>query len=232
MKDQIAAEVQRQIALENAEAQGAARNVEPDPASSGIQRMLTDNVSHVFVVGRELDLVDGAGAECRVTEGDALQLAAPPAAGCSRSDVHGTRQQRRRGVRGRWTGERCHGGSAGHAEPHARDDRPGDGRTENEARPGRFAALPASANAEPVKTEMAAGAPPPDPNAAAEINQQSQLADAAEKEAQTETAAQGGPNAASPAPAPAPEPAGPPPSVSLGQTIEEITAALGQPSNT
>jgi len=40
VKDMISAEVQRQVALENAEAQTVAQHADPDPASSGIQRML------------------------------------------------------------------------------------------------------------------------------------------------------------------------------------------------
>ena len=76
----IAAEVQRQIALENAEAQSAAQNADPNPASSGIQRMMTDNIQHVFVAGSSIDVVDAAGTECAITEGDALQLTALPPA--------------------------------------------------------------------------------------------------------------------------------------------------------
>ena len=73
VKDLISAEVQRQIALENAEA-ATAKTGEADPASSGIQRMLTDNIQHVFVAGKDLDVVDAVGTECALSEGDALQL--------------------------------------------------------------------------------------------------------------------------------------------------------------
>jgi hypothetical protein len=48
VKQEISAEVQRQIALENQEAQAAAQGNEPDPASSSIQRMLTDGIHHVL----------------------------------------------------------------------------------------------------------------------------------------------------------------------------------------
>ena len=42
VKQMIANEVQSQIALENAEAQQNSQNQDPDPASSGIARMLGD----------------------------------------------------------------------------------------------------------------------------------------------------------------------------------------------
>ncbi len=46
VKQQIADEVKNQLALENSEAQQNARNQEPDPASSGIARMLSDGKTH------------------------------------------------------------------------------------------------------------------------------------------------------------------------------------------
>jgi hypothetical protein len=50
MKQAIAMEVQRQLALENQEGQMAARGQMADPASSGLGRLLSDNQPHVFVV--------------------------------------------------------------------------------------------------------------------------------------------------------------------------------------
>ena len=79
VKAQIAAEVQSQIALENAEARQNAQGAEPDPASSGIDRMFSDGTAHAFVVGDSLDVVDASGQECALSDGDALQLASPPA---------------------------------------------------------------------------------------------------------------------------------------------------------
>src|ERR1039458_6528267 len=76
VKGLIAAEVQRQIALENTEA----KNAQADPASSGINRLMSDNVQHVFVAGRDLDVTDAGGAECALSQGDAIQLTGPPAA--------------------------------------------------------------------------------------------------------------------------------------------------------
>jgi hypothetical protein len=78
-----------------------------------------------------------------------------------------------------------------------------------------------------VKAEFAAIAPPPDPNAAAEIQAQAKEADAAEQEvAGQATDAGGGPSAGAAAVSNAP-----PAEISLGQTIDQVTAILGQPKS-
>ncbi len=79
VKQQIADEVRRQIALENAERQTTAPNAMPDPASSGVVRMLSDNTPHVFVAASPLNLMSANGGECAITEGDVLQLNGAPA---------------------------------------------------------------------------------------------------------------------------------------------------------
>ena len=81
--------------------------------------------------------------------------------------------------------------------------------------------MPASAQAAPVKAEFTAIAPPPDPNAAAEIAAQAKEADTAE----AEVAGQAGGPAATPDPAPAAAPA----EIGIGQTIDQVVAILGKP---
>lgn len=81
VKGLIAQEVQNEINLENAEADLIAQGKEPDPASSGIARLLGDGQPHVFVVAAPLEVVNEANDEdCSLSEGDVLQLnEAPPA---------------------------------------------------------------------------------------------------------------------------------------------------------
>jgi hypothetical protein len=62
VKQMIADEVKNQIALENSEAQQTAQNQEPDPASSGVGRLLAEG-HHTIVAGSTLDVVDTAGTE-------------------------------------------------------------------------------------------------------------------------------------------------------------------------
>jgi len=84
-------------------------------------------------------------------------------------------------------------------------------------------AAPASAKVPPVESPMAAIAPPPPPESEvkAEINQQSQEADKAEAEANGGAASGPGPNADAAPAAPV--------NVDVGQTIDQVTAAFGQP---
>ena len=85
VKSLIAEDVRQQIALENTEARGAGQ-ADPAPASSSIQRLLTDGKPHVFVAGNDLDVMDVAGNEYALSAGDALLLrgqAAPDAEAAS-----------------------------------------------------------------------------------------------------------------------------------------------------
>jgi hypothetical protein len=229
VKQQIADEVQRQIALENQEAQEMAKNTQPDPASSGIQRMLTDGVHHVFVAGTNLDVTDNNGTECTVGEGDALQLTGPPADDatyaslvmlsskgghdCSKEDT----------VSVSFT-------DLQDMQNHMRETiGTGMGNLQTNQGKGGLPKLPQSAQGAPTKSDFAASAPPPDADAAKEINQQVQDSGQAEQEAVsgTQSAPQ---NAGDQGSAPA-APAGSPKSISVGQTIAEVTAALGQPKS-
>jgi hypothetical protein len=82
---------------------------------------------------------------------------------------------------------------------------------------GGLPAAPASAQAAPQESAVAAAAPPPPPQSevVATLSQESKEADAVEKEASAETGA----------------PVGEPPTVALGQSPDQVTAALGQPKS-
>jgi len=224
VKDLIAAEVQRQIAIENAEA--AQQGAVPNPAVSGIQRMLSDNIPHVFVAGAQLDLVDAGGTECAISEGDVLQLTPaplPPDATAATLVVLASKG-----------GLECRKGvavSVGIVDLQDMQNRmretidQGMGDLRAKQGQGGLPAIPASAAAAPVKASFAAEAPPPDPDAAAQINQQAQEADKAEQEVLAQATPEG---EAVPAVA---APQAPPTTISLGQSIEDVTSALGQPKN-
>src|ERR1039457_1347609 len=70
VKQAIADEVRLQLNEERTAGQN------PD-AASGAPAFLTDNSAHVFVVSSALDVMS-SGGECPVTEGDVLQMTAPP----------------------------------------------------------------------------------------------------------------------------------------------------------
>jgi hypothetical protein len=228
VKDLISAEVQRQIALENAEA-ATAKAGEADHASSGIQRMLTDNIQHVFVAGKDLDVVDAVGTECPISEGDALQLTGQTAPNADAATL---------AVLASKGGKECPRGDTVSVpmadlqdmQNHMRETiSAGMGELQSKQGKGGLPALPPSANAPPEKSALAMNAPPPDPTAATQINQQWGEADKAEQEVAAEVAPAGSAAAAIPPPV---SPAAPP-TVNLapGQTIDEVTSMLGQPKS-
>jgi len=88
---------------------------------------------------------------------------------------------------------------------------------------GGLPAVPASAKAAPAQAAFVAIAPPADPNAAAEVAKQGAEADKAEQEVSGSVTGDSGPSAA------AGTPAAPPAEISLGQTIDQVVALLGQP---
>ncbi len=232
VKDMIAAEVQRQIALENAESAQATQNAAADPASSGIQRMLTDNIQHIFVVGHDLDVVDASGAECAVSDGDAIQLSGPTPADATAASLivlasKGARECRKGATISVAVAD------LQEMQNHMRETiDQGMGELQTKQSKGGLPALPPSASAPPVKAAFVSSAPPPDSNAAAEIKQQSQEADQAENQTLAEAKRSSGPGPSdSLAQDNGAAPAGPPPTLALGQTIEEVTAIEGPPKS-
>ncbi len=214
VKEMISAEVKRQIALENAEAQNAQTAV-PDPASSSVQRILTDGQPHVFLVGNQLDLTNSAGAECAVSQGDALQLVGPPPPD---SPTASTRVLSSKG------GVECRKSDTvavqiadlQEMQNHMRETI--DAGMGELQKPGnKLPAIPTRAQGPPVKATFMTDAPPPDPNVAQEINQQLVAADQAEKDVTETQSANTPPVAAQPI------------QISLGESIDQVTAALGQP---
>ena len=223
VKELISDEVRQQIALENTEAGDAGRNAEPDAASSSIQRLLTDGKAHVFVAGHDLDVTDAGGSECALSEGDALQLTGQTAPDAQAVNL---------AVLASKGGRECPKGDTVSVALQDLQDMQNHmrqtidlGMQELQKKQGQggLPAAPASATVAPVASPMAAGAPPPPPEneVAAEINQQSQQADQAEKEASAEVVSGPGPNAGTPAAGPI--------NIDVGQTIDQVTTALGTP---
>jgi hypothetical protein len=218
----IADEVRRQIALENAEAQANAQNADFNPQSSGIARFLADNVPHVFVVGENMDLLDSTSAECALSQGDVLQFSpATPA----------TQDGRMLVVMASKGGVECRRGIAvdvsfvqlQNLQNYMRETVDG-GLASLQSHQGGLPVPPPSALTTVTSANFVSAAPPPDPNAATQINQQLQDADKAEQETLSQA-----PGASALPPVAAPQ--APPATVSLGQTPDQVVNALGQPKN-
>jgi hypothetical protein len=218
VKQQVADEVSRQITLEYNEA-GAGAQPPPDPNSSGIGRMLSDNTAHVFLVSTDLSVQSNAG-ECSITEGDVLRLSpgAHPDSSTASLIVLASK------------GQDCQRGATvvlGVADlqdmqNHMRETID-QGLAELQKGQGQngLPALPAGANAPPVQPAYAAIAPPPDPNVATELSQQSKEGNQAEEEALRPPTGTG-----------AAAPVASSRTLTLGQTPDEVIALLGQPQST
>jgi hypothetical protein len=226
VKQQIADEVRNQLALENQEALQNAQQQDVDPGSSGIARMLGDGRPHVFVAGGALDLVDGNGLECGISDGDVLALRTPPASDATVADLV---------VMASKGGSECQKSSTvavqltdlQEMQNHMRETID-QGLQDLQAKQGKggLPTAPPSAQVKLSPAVYAAVAPPPDPNVASEIQQEGQQGDQAEKDVTADVSLESGvPVSAAPA-APAT-----PATVTLGQTQAEVEAILGQPTS-
>ena len=232
VKQMIADEVKAQLALENQEATQNAANQDIDPGSSGIARLLSDGRPHVFVAGGNLDVTDASGQECVVSDGDTLQMREAPAADATSANLvvlssKGNPEcQISLTVQVQLT-------DLQEMQNHMRETiDQGLKDLQDKQGSGGVPALPPSASAPPVQSQYAAAAPPPDPNVGADLQAQDQQAAQSEKDVAAEAAQDSG-GAAPPAgaaDAAPPAPAGPPPSVELGQTTDQVKAALGAPT--
>jgi hypothetical protein len=227
VKAMVADEVKRQIALENQEAQQTAAKQDVDPASSSIARMLSDNQTHVFIAGSNLDVTDSGGAECGISQGDVLEVTSAPPADASAATAT---------VLCSKGGKECHKAAQVSVafsdlqdmQNHMRQTiDQGMGDLQSKQGQGGLPAAPPSAQAKPTQSDFVASAPPPEQNVADTIKQESQQADQAETEVAQEVApgAPGAPTAAASAAPAAPV------TVSQGQTVDQVTSALGQPKN-
>ena len=227
VKQQIAEEVRRQIALENAERQTAQTGM-PDPASSGVARMFQDNASHVFVVSAPLNL-NGAAGQCPVMEGDVLQLnpgQAPSSDGFANVVVLASK------------GQDCLKGSTvavGVADLQDMQNAmrqtidQGMGTLQANQGKGGLPPMPASANAAPVETAYAQAAPPPPPDGAKQISQEWDAGTKAEQAPAADAIGAPAQPGAIPQPT-APAPAAEPVQLSLGLTTDEVEGSQGKPT--
>ena len=225
----VAEEVKRQIALENSEAQQVAAKQDVDPGSSGIGRMLSDNQTHVFIAGSSLDVTDTSGAECAISQGDVLEVTSAPASGASAATAT---------VLCSKGGKECPKAAQVQLafadlqdmQNHMRQTiDQGMGDLQSKQGQGGLPTVPPSAKAAATQADYVAAAPPPEQNVADAVKQTSAQADQAETEV-AQAVAPGAPGTAGGNGNPA-APAAAPVTVSQGQTVDQVTAALGQPKS-
>ncbi len=231
VKQMIADEVRDQLALENQEAGQNAQSQDVDPGSSGIARLLSDGRPHVFVAGGNLDVTDSSGQECVVSDGDTLQLRTAPPADATTANLvvlssKGTPEcQISLTVQVQLT-------DLQEMQNHMRETiDQGLQDLQSKQGTGGLPTAPPSAQGTPAPAQYAAVAPPPDPNVGSEIAQVDKQGDQAQQEVSAEAAQDNGtPAGGTPTGAATPAPAAPPASVALGQTPDQVKAALGEPA--
>ena len=217
-KQMIADEVRLQLQQESVQAQANASKQDVDTGNSSIVHLLSDNQPHVFVVGSNLDVVTASGQECGCSQ-DVLRVTSTPPQ--SSDTASATMLASKGGTR------ECSAGDTvvvamtdlQDMDNHMRETID-DGLSELQSKQGKngLPAAPPSAVGAPTQAAFVAGAPPPDTNAGSEISQQSTEAAQAEQEA----------SASAPTASPAAT-SGPSVTIALGQTTDQVTAALGNP---
>jgi hypothetical protein len=190
VKQAIADEVRNQLALENQEAQQSAQQQNIDPGSSGIARMLSDGQPHAFLVGGPLDVTDLSGAACGLSEGDVLEL---------RTDPPPNAPQVALIVAATKGGNECQRGNTVWVGYDALQEMQNQMRAgidqglqtlQSQQGSGGLPTAPPAAQGQATPAPYAAIAPPPDPNAATEIQQEQQQADQANTQEQAAPPAQ------------------------------------------
>jgi len=218
VKQQVADEIKALVQQEGDDSKTGGQNQDADAGANSVMKLLGDNRPHVFVAGSDLDLVSASGSECAVSQGDVLRVASPPA---------GDAETVSAAVLASKGNKECAPNTnvtlaltdLQDMHNHMReqvDD--GLGELQKKQGKGGVPAAPAGAAAPLVPAGFAKDAPPPDPSAATEVTQQAKEADAAEQDVAQEVAGA----AAAPAAAGSVN-------ISMGQSIDSVTAALGSP---
>jgi hypothetical protein len=226
VKAAIATEVQNQIALENAESQTVAHGGDIDINSSGLPRILAETSPghpHVFVVASPIMVTDANGQDCGLTEGDVLRLSNPPSATDTSAYVQVFASKN----------QECPSGttvSVGLADLQEMQNNMratiDQGLQTLQNHQGGLPTPPASATGAPVQASFAPIAPPADPNASSELQQQAQQGDAAEQSVLTQVqqadAAPAGGDQTGQATQPTQD--------LMGQTTAQVIASIGNPT--
>ncbi len=171
-----------------------------------------------------------SGAECALSDGDALELVSPTPADATTATLL---------VLSSKGGQECRKASSvllvlndlQEMQNHMREmiDQGLQELRTNQGKQG-LPALPPSAAAPPVDSGIAQNAPPTDPKGADEIAQQLAQADQSEKDVNAESTMQAPPSVDPPAAVQAAATAAPASvNIEAGQTINQVTAQLGSP---
>jgi hypothetical protein len=191
------------------------------------------------VAGGNLDVTDASGQECAVSDGDTLQLREPPPSDATAANLVVLSSKGNPECQISLTVQ-IQLTDLQEMQNHMRETID-QGLQDLQAKQGTggLPAAPPSATGPTAPATYAAAAPPPEANPSADIQQADQQSAQAEKDVTTEAAADTGaggqasaaaPDGSAPASPDAPAAPAQPASVELGQTTDQVTAALGAPT--
>lgn len=222
VRQAIANEVERQVLAEKSMSQAPTPGVASDPALDGLAAELNDNNSHAFVVAATLNVTSTSGQECSLTQGDVLQLNAPPPANSAGADALVLASK----------GQDCRQGASVTVSVQDLQEMQNQmraaidqGMMELEAHKNGLPAPPANAVNGVVEASFVSTAPRADPDVAVELKQQAQQAEEVEKQVLAQATAA--------------DSAGIPASgagdsatltIAAGQTVSQVVALKGPPS--
>ena len=207
--------MRNQLALENQEAGQNAQQQDVNPASSGIERMVSDGRPHVFVVGSALGCCRQFANRVRPERRRCGQLRTPPPADATVANVVVLSSKGGPGVSEQATVLWLLA-DLQEMQNHMRETID-QGLQDLQAKQGTggLPALPPSAKGDQAPALYASAAPPPDSNVAAEIQSETQQGDQVETEASNDARV---PMSAAPQAPPVTAPSAAPATVELGQT--------------
>jgi hypothetical protein len=163
VKRKVAEEIGRQVREESTEAQANAKNKDIPAGKGGIVAELNEPDLHTFVVSSDLNLTDEDGRRCALTEGDVLQVIAPPDP--KDNTAKATVLSSKHGECGRAADVAVGVTDLQEMQNHMRETI--DQGLANRAGKSGIEATPAS---------FAAAAPPPEPDAGQQVEQQQKIA--------------------------------------------------------
>ena len=224
VKAQIADEVKYDVEQENMAAQANMNNPQAPPPDTSVGMLLSDGRPHVFVAGAGLDLVDAYGNECMITEGDVVQVQSPAPSDSGQVNAI---------VLASKGGNECARtdtvaialADLQEMQNHMRETID-QGMADLQAKQGQGGLPPApQGDVGPAASAgFAQDAPPPDPNAQSELNAQANAANQVEEQNANAAPAEGSAGDGGSAQG------GAPPTISLGQTPDQVRAAVGEPT--
>ncbi len=218
VKQAVADEIKATVERERDQSQSAAAKEDGSPGQNSIAQLLGDSQTHVLVAGSDTDVTTSSGLECALSQGDVLKVAGPLPDGAATVNAI---------ILASKGGKECAltatvavpVSDLQEMENHMREQ-VDDGLAELQKTQGKkgLPAAPAGATGAPTPAAFAAAAPPPDSSAKSEISEQAGAADQAEGEVVASVSA-----------APADATSAAAGGVAVGQSIADVTAALGNP---